>query len=243
MSGLVIFNIGCGTRTSAYCTNIDWSPALRLRASRVGSRLAPFILSRDRLAAYRTMAGKVVVHDIRGGLPAEDASVDAVYHSHVLEHLDRDVAPRFLAEVRRVLKPGGVHRVVVPDFETLCRRYVNDLDRCARSRERCEDHDSYIAAIVEQMVRREAYGTSRQRPLRRQIENLVLGDARKRGETHQWMYDRVTLPLLLERAGFRCPTVVDPTTSAIAGWEAVDLDRRQGGGEYKPGSLYVEALR
>ena len=223
--------------------NIDWSPVLRLKGSPLGKRLAPLVLSRARLRNFEAMTGEIVVHDIRRGLPANDGTVDAVYHSHVLEHLDREIVPAFLAEVHRVLKRGGVHRVVVPDFETLCRRYLDHLTNYMTIGGSPDDHERYVAAIIEQMVRREAFETSQQRPLRRKLENLALGDARKRGETHQWMYDRITLPLVLERAGFRDVTVVDETKSAIVEWDSLDLDRGPDGGEYKPGSLYVEALR
>lgn len=246
MSTQHILNIGCGTRTSAHCINIDWSPALRLKASRLGKRIAPLVLSGDRLEKFEAMTGEVLVHDIRRGLPAEDGSADAVYHSHVLEHLDRSIVPSFLAEVRRVLRKGGVHRIVVPDFEKVCRRYVDHVDhvdRCLAVGGSSDEHESYIGAIIEQMVRGEAFGTSQQGLLRRKIENVALGDARKRGETHRWMYDRITLPLVLERQGFHSVTVVDESTSAIAGWESLDLDRGADGGEYIRGSLYVEALR
>ena len=46
-------------------------------------------------------------------------------------------------------------------------------------------HDDYVGAIIEQCVRKEAAGTSKQKNVRRFIENIILGDARKRGETHQ----------------------------------------------------------
>lgn len=54
-----------------------------------------------------------------------DGSVDEIYASHVLEHLGYlEELPRALAEFRRVLKPGGVARISVPDFELLCRQVV-----------------------------------------------------------------------------------------------------------------------
>jgi len=61
------------------------------------------------------------------GLPFADGSVQYVFVSHLLEHLfyPRDVKP-FLAEVLRVLAPGGVVRVVVPDIEQCIEAYVND---------------------------------------------------------------------------------------------------------------------
>jgi predicted SAM-dependent methyltransferase len=42
---------------------------------------------------------------------------DAVYSSHCLEHLYPDEVHVALAEVRRVLKPGGFAVIIVPDLE------------------------------------------------------------------------------------------------------------------------------
>ena len=55
-----------------------------------------------------------------------DGSVEEIYASHVLEHLGYvEKLPRALAEFRRVLKPGGVAKISVPDFEVLCRMFVD----------------------------------------------------------------------------------------------------------------------
>lgn len=105
------------------------------------------------------------------------------------------------------------------------------------------DHDATVAEILEQSVRREAHGSSIQRPWRRRVENLLLGDARKRGETHQWMWDRLNLRLALEEAGFHSVEVVDYDRSRIPGWNEVGLDLGPDGGEYKSGSGYIEAVR
>jgi len=185
----------------------------------------------------------VVVHDLRKGIPAADASLDAVYHSHVLEHIDRHAVPVFLAEIRRVLKPGGVHRIAVPDFERYARAYLASLEKAVEDPVMRAHHDAAVSQMILQMVRREAFGTSRQPPLQRRVENLLLGDARKRGETHMWMWDRVNLPDALDRAGFRDTEIVDWQTSRVPDWNDIGLDRSAEGGEYKPESLYVEALR
>jgi predicted SAM-dependent methyltransferase len=66
-------------------------------------------------------------HDATTPLPFGDASFDAVYHSHLLEHLPRDRAAPFLRECWRVLRPGGVLRVVVPDLERIARLYLDSL--------------------------------------------------------------------------------------------------------------------
>jgi predicted SAM-dependent methyltransferase len=160
-----------------------------------------------------------------------------VYHAHFLEHVPRDLVPGVLTEIRRVLRADGVHRIVVPDLEILVRRYLESLER------RAPDHDGRVHDLLEQMVREEAWGSSQQPAWRRRIENLVLGDARRRGEVHRWGWDEQNLGTLLSEAGFRETKRVDPTTSLIPNWEIIDLDRGPDGSERKPDSLYLEALR
>jgi hypothetical protein len=92
-------------------------------------------------------------------------------------------------------------------------------------------------------VRREPSGTGRQKPVRRFIENALLGDARRRGETHQWMYDRINLSALLESVGFVSPRIQAYDRSQIPDWNAYGLDRDAAGNEYKTESLYIEATK
>jgi predicted SAM-dependent methyltransferase len=49
-------------------------------------------------------------------LPMDDASVSLIYASHILEHFGRYAYKEVLAEWFRVLRPGGVLRLAVPDF-------------------------------------------------------------------------------------------------------------------------------
>ncbi len=65
--------------------------------------------------------------DILRGLPYEDSSVDFVYMSHVLEHLDPTAAETLLVECKRVLRCGGIIRVVVPDLEDIVENYLTEL--------------------------------------------------------------------------------------------------------------------
>ena len=61
-------------------------------------------------------------------LPGSCAAV--VFCEHVLEHLDYpDAARLFLGEVWRILRPGGVFRVIVPDAAAAIRAYAQgDLE-------------------------------------------------------------------------------------------------------------------
>jgi SAM-dependent methyltransferase len=248
----MILNLGCGTKTSPRCVNIDWSIHLRIARNPLFFFGAQRLLSAERvkhLSALRAN-GEIRVHNLARGIPFADGAADAVYHSHLFEHIDRNLADpardpalSFLKECRRVLKDGGVLRIVVPDLEARCRDYLAHLALSAERPEEAARHDAFVEPIIGQAVRKEASGTSRQRPLLRFVENLLLGDARKRGETHHWEYDRVNLGALLRAAGFSAVRFADYHTSAIADWDAIGLDRNEAGDEYKPGSLYAEAIK
>jgi predicted SAM-dependent methyltransferase len=53
----------------------------------------------------------------------QDDSVDLIYTCHVLEHFKRRDVGRVLREWWRVLRPGGILRISVPDFAKLCEVY------------------------------------------------------------------------------------------------------------------------
>jgi predicted SAM-dependent methyltransferase len=55
-------------------------------------------------------------------------SVELIYTCHVLEHFRRKDVGRVLREWHRVLAPGGVLRVSVPDFAKLCEVYQRTQD-------------------------------------------------------------------------------------------------------------------
>jgi len=95
-SGALYVNLGCGGRARKGWLNID---------------------------AVETAPG-VVVQDLARPLEIASNSADFIYTSHVLEHFSRSVAHYFLAECYRVLKPGGVLRVVVPDLAALAKAYL-----------------------------------------------------------------------------------------------------------------------
>lgn len=61
----------------------------------------------------------------------EDNSVDLIYCCHALEYFDRQEIQKILKEWYRVLKPGGILRIAVPDFEALVKVYAqyNDLNK------------------------------------------------------------------------------------------------------------------
>lgn len=67
-----------------------------------------------------------MVADVENLDAFEDGSVDLIYAAHVLEHIPRPHILTVLEEWRRVLKPGGMLRVSVPDFMILAELYLYD---------------------------------------------------------------------------------------------------------------------
>jgi SAM-dependent methyltransferase len=86
-------------------------------------------------------------------LPLEENSVSLVYSSHFLEHIPYSDVPNFLAECYRILQPGGVLRLVLPDFENLCRAYLE-----CREQGEHKEANFIILEIVDQCVRRDSGG-------------------------------------------------------------------------------------
>ena len=238
-----ILNLGCGTKISIKpeVTNIDWSIYLRLKRNWLLRRIVPLFVKGIRLERFKQLGDNIMVHNLAKGIPFESKSIDVVYHSHLLEHLDQDVAKQFLLEIKRVLKTNGILRIVVPDMEKVCRDYISHIDVSEKNDVEAQKHNQYISAIIEQSVRRESYGVSQQKPYRRFLENILLGDARRRGETHQWMYDRINLGALLIELGYKEPKLYNHNTSSISNWNSYGLDFDKNGNEYKPNSLYIEA--
>src|SRR5262249_32159447 len=67
---------------------------------------------------------------IRGSMidmrPARAPTVDAVWSSHNLEHLQRHEVPLALGEFLRVLKPHGLLLLTLPDLQQVAQAVVDD---------------------------------------------------------------------------------------------------------------------
>ena len=112
---------GCGTWVPDGWDNFDVTPALFVQhVPLVGRRLAPIRFP----AAVRH-------GDICRGLPVSDGSAEAVYCSHVLEHLAVDDLRRALRNTLRMLRPGGAFRLVVPDLRAMAEAYLGSREPSA----------------------------------------------------------------------------------------------------------------
>ncbi len=77
--------------------------------------------SHNKLSLKCFSGDKVFRHDLREKLPFQNDCFRGIYTEHCLEHLNPRQSFEVLRESFRVLKPGGVLRVIVPDAE----KYVN----------------------------------------------------------------------------------------------------------------------
>jgi predicted SAM-dependent methyltransferase len=123
VNGPVKVNLGCGLQVAPGWINIDgslnslvaaapgWVCSLAYRFS--GARE---FYSKDYYCS--TLKDNFFVHhNLTYGIPLQDEVADFIFSSHFLEHLDQPSGLRLVQECRRVLKPGGVLRIAVPDLE------------------------------------------------------------------------------------------------------------------------------
>jgi SAM-dependent methyltransferase len=90
----------------------------------------------------------VLQADLLRRLPVASASQDLVYCSHFVEHIPRDRVDGFLGECARVLRSGGLLRIVTPSLESMAREYVRMLDLNDRERAQIQELN-----LIDQCVR------------------------------------------------------------------------------------------
>ncbi|MBF0143139.1 MAG: methyltransferase domain-containing protein [Magnetococcales bacterium] len=243
--GRAMLNVGCGPRTHLAFNNLDFSPYALLGSHRglVKVLYGLGLLSANRYESLRAIDPDIIYWNVRRGLPFADRGFDLVYHSHFITHLDREDALEVTHECWRVLKPGGIVRVVVPDLRQLVLDYDWAFGRLESGESAFEEHQRAVDELFELMVRRVPVGTSRQHPLVRVLEMGLRGDIHARGESRRWQYDRFSMAALLRQAGFRKTELTTPDRSLVEGWNAFGLDLNPDGSVYKPGSLFMEGIK
>jgi predicted SAM-dependent methyltransferase len=64
--------------------------------------------------------------DVRRRIPFPDSSISCIYSSHTFEHFTYEESRAVARECFRVLRPGGILRIVVPDLGIMVRDYLAD---------------------------------------------------------------------------------------------------------------------
>jgi predicted SAM-dependent methyltransferase len=167
---------GCGLSAPEGWRNFDASPTLRIE------RL-PLIGRMYRRNAVRFPQG-VEFGDICKGLPVPTGSCAGVYASHVLEHLSFNDFHLALDETFRILRAGGIFRIIVPDLYAVARAYVSGHE----NRETGASHEFMRASHLGLASRPRGIG----RVLRAAFGNSA----------HLWMWDELSLAEALGEHGF-----------------------------------------
>ena len=99
--------------------------------------------------------GPVYHRDCRQPFDVPDNTFDAVYVFHVLEHLTRKEAQRFIAELSRIMKLGALLRISSPDLAAFARVYLACLEKVAAdsSEPNLMNYEWASAHLIDQMVR------------------------------------------------------------------------------------------
>ena len=63
--------------------------------------------------------------DLTNPLPYKKNSMDFIFNEHFLEHLTVEEGQNAIKDFMRVLKPGGVLRIAMPDLEVVVNDYSN----------------------------------------------------------------------------------------------------------------------
>lgn len=93
-------------------------------------------------------------YDIRSdAMPFKDNSVDNIYVSHVLEHIEKEYIQTFFREAARVLKKGGVLRICVPDGKFLYQvSMINKSNYWSWRNINQNDEDSLFQAFIREVI-------------------------------------------------------------------------------------------
>ncbi|GAB3099859.1 class I SAM-dependent methyltransferase [Lysobacter terrae] len=163
------------------------------------------------------------------GLPFAEGSVRLIFLSHLLEHLfyPNDVMP-FLSELLRVLEPGGVVRIVVPDIAQCIEAYQRD-----------------DAAFFEHRIEHWGAGDGQTTRLEDFLAYAGAGpDPAWLFQAHKFGYDFATLRRALQRAGF---TDIEQSQFNASRHEELQVDANSevAGAKYgdRHYSLFVEARK
>ena len=153
--------------------------------------------------------------DIRQRLPLADGSVARILAEHVVEHIDfRSDVPRVFRDWHRVLQPGGVVRIIVPDARRFLQAYVSD-DKAAWQRLGWD-----VGNLPEDIFT----------PMH------VINHIFHQGGEHLFAYDFETLALALRQAGF---ATVEQMAFMTSRDPKLVIDQEN----HAPYSLYVEAVK
>ena len=181
----IYLNLGCGDVAVDGWINIDGSPALLVQK-------IPFIGPLISKARGVVFDDQIIYGDIVNGLTeCGQDTVAGIFLSHVLEHVALEDSELVLANCFRLLEPGGLLRVIVPDLNFFVMKYLEDVrnDPPLGSGRFVSAGDRFMAQTDLGVI------GSRCSSLKRVMSAFS-------NRRHLWMFDRQSLATRLSNAGF-----------------------------------------
>jgi predicted SAM-dependent methyltransferase len=164
---------GCGDAVRRFWLNSDYRSLHDGKETRT-----------ERGHVYRIEEDRYFIqHDVEEPFPIADASLDWCYSEHLIEHLTSEQGIAWLADMRRLLKPGGFVRVSTPDLRRYAEGYVDPSGQFFTT------HGRRVGELLgdKEAVARRAY-----------MMNQTFFHW-----NHKWMYDFEELRHAAIEAGFR----------------------------------------
>ncbi|MFT4803572.1 MAG: putative SAM-dependent methyltransferase [Psychroserpens sp.] len=190
---------GCGPFSNPNgWENFDTSPTLRLQRLPIIGKLtigyAPVVFSEN-----------IKYGDILKGLPNVDSeSCDAVFCSHVLEHLTLADCKIAISNTYKILKKDGVFRCIVPDLEAYALQYLKALKSDAT-----EANHIFLGRLM-----------LHQKNKVKSVRDFMIQSLGNAG--HKYMWDKYSLKKELTEAGFSSVRLCKYNDSAIRAFESVE---------------------
>lgn len=210
-------NLGCGiTPTKGY---INFDNSLAVRLARLpepmidGLRTFKLINQRNYEFIQFCKSSNIRFCNAVKRIPLPDSSVDLVYSSHMIEHLDRNEVQSLLGEIWRVLNRNGILRLAIPGLRQKVDQYKSegDADAFIKSLHTCVEKPKSISS---------------------RLRYAFIGPRH-----HHWMYDEASICDLIRKFGFRAPIICAPGETTIEHPDNLNLSERV------EESIYVEARK
>lgn len=187
--------------------------------------------------------------DLANGIPLPDCSVDLLYSSHLIEHIPHDSIVDHLNECRRVLRLGGVYRIVAPDLVKIAKRYVK-MTECLVCASLHEDYMNVVniaSDMFAQIIPRYPAHWSQYSPPLRLLLKVLKGNTYRSGDAHRWMYSpQELLWLSTNKCGYSSACLASFNSTNIKfplDISVLDSDSLNPAKPRKADSFYVEIVK
>ena len=213
---MIRINIGCSDSPTEGWENFDYSLGLKFSKfyffTKILYKLKLITPWQFKIATFYK-SNNVKYANAAKKIPFKNNCVNVIYSSHMIEHLTRTGAKKFLNESYRVLKEEGIIRLAVPDLRRKAEEYLEDGDA---DRFVCETHMWF----------------PENNSFSQKLYLILTGP-----KHHLWMYDFNSMSKLLKECGFKNIVRLEPRETTIPQPGRLNLEERAWD------SFYVEAKK